>query len=72
MNQPWVYMCSPSRSPLPPPSPPDPSRSSQRMCVLNAQALTRLQKKIIHKKEAVNGFGLNGITENQQLAVCIS
>ena len=25
----WVYMCSPSRSPLPPPSPPDPSRSSQ-------------------------------------------
>ena len=29
MNQPWVYMCSPSRSPLPPPSPPDPSRSSQ-------------------------------------------
>ena len=23
------YMCSPSRSPLPPPSPPDPSRSSQ-------------------------------------------
>ena len=29
MKQPWVYMCSPSRSPLPPPSPPDPSRSSQ-------------------------------------------
>ena len=29
MNQPWVYMCSPSRSPLPPPSPPDPSGSSQ-------------------------------------------
>ena len=29
MRQPWVYMCSPSRSPLPPPSPPDPSRSSQ-------------------------------------------
>ena len=28
MKQPWVYMCSPSQSPLPPPSPPDPSRSS--------------------------------------------
>ena len=27
MNQPWIY--SPSRSPLPPPSPPDPSGSSQ-------------------------------------------
>ena len=29
MKQPWVYMCSPSWSPLPPPSPPAPSRSSQ-------------------------------------------
>ena len=29
MNQPWIYMCSPSRCPLPPPSPPDPSGSSQ-------------------------------------------
>ena len=29
MKQPWVYMCSTSRSPLPPPSPPAPSRSSQ-------------------------------------------
>ena len=29
MKQPWVYMCSPSRSPLPPPSPPAPSRSFQ-------------------------------------------
>ena len=27
MKQPWVYMSSPSRSPLPPPSPPAPSRS---------------------------------------------
>ena len=25
MNQPWIYMCSPSRSPLPPPSPSHPS-----------------------------------------------
>ena len=29
MNQPWIYMCSPSRFPLPPPSPPHPSGSSQ-------------------------------------------
>ena len=29
MKQPWVYMCSPSRSPFPPPSLPAPSRSSQ-------------------------------------------
>ena len=28
-NQPWFYMYSPSRSPLPPPSPLDPSGSSQ-------------------------------------------
>ena len=29
MKQPWVYMCSPSQSPFPPPSPPVPSRFSQ-------------------------------------------
>ena len=29
MNQPWVYMCSPSWIPLPPPSPSHPSGSSQ-------------------------------------------
>ena len=29
MNQPWIYKYSPSRSPLPPPSPPDYSGSSQ-------------------------------------------
>ena len=29
MNQPWICMCSPSRSPLPPPSPSHPSGSSQ-------------------------------------------
>ena len=29
MKQPRVYMCSPSQSPLPPPSPPIPSRLSQ-------------------------------------------
>ena len=29
MNQPWMYVCSPSWTPLPPPSPSHPSRSSQ-------------------------------------------
>ena len=29
MNQPWIYMCSPSWSPLPPPSSSHPSGSSQ-------------------------------------------
>ena len=29
MNQPWIYMCSPSWFPLPPPSPSHPSGSSQ-------------------------------------------
>ena len=29
LNQPWIYIYSPSWSPLPPPSPPDPSGSSQ-------------------------------------------
>ena len=29
MNQPWVYMCSPSWNPFPPPSPSHPSGSSQ-------------------------------------------
>ena len=29
MNQPWVYMCSPSWTPLPPPSPSHPSGSPQ-------------------------------------------
>ena len=29
MNQPWIYMCSPYWSPLPPPSPSDPSGSLQ-------------------------------------------
>ena len=29
MNQPWIYMCSPSQSPLPPPSLSQPSGSSQ-------------------------------------------
>ena len=31
MKQPWVYMCSPSRSPLPPPSPAAPPRFSNPM-----------------------------------------
>ena len=34
MNQPWIYMYSPTRSPLPPPSPSDPSASSQSSRIL--------------------------------------
>ena len=30
--KPWVYMCPPSRTPLPPPSPSHPSESSQKTC----------------------------------------
>ena len=33
MNQPWVYMCSPSWTPLSPPSPFHPSGSSQCTCL---------------------------------------
>ena len=42
MNQPWIYMYSPSQSPLPPPSLPDPCGSSQ--CYLQPHGLqhTRL------------------------------
>ena len=29
LNQPWIYMCSPSQSPIPRPSPSNPSGSSQ-------------------------------------------
>ena len=35
MNQPWVYMCSPSWTPLPPPSPSHPSGSSQGTILVN-------------------------------------
>ena len=35
MNQPWIYMYSPSRSPFPPPSPPNPSGSSQ--CIIQSE-----------------------------------
>ena len=34
MKQPWVYMCSPSRSPLPPPSPP-PSAPGPSTCLMH-------------------------------------
>ena len=44
MKQPWVYMCSPSRSPLPPPSPPAPSRSSQCKDV-NDNPICRTEKE---------------------------
>ena len=34
LNQPCIYMCSPSWTPVPSPSPSHPSGSSQRLCVL--------------------------------------
>ena len=51
MKQPWVYMCSPSRSPLPPPSPPAPSMSSQ---------CTR-SKRLSHASNLVICFTLDNI-----------
>ena len=40
MNQPWIYMCSPSWSPFPPPSPSHPSGSSQ--CTSRVQFWVKL------------------------------
>ena len=42
MNQPWVYMCSPSWDPLPPPSLSHPSGSSQYGCWCSDPALSTL------------------------------
>ena len=41
MNQPWVYTCSPSWHPLPPPSPTHPSGSSQ--CTGPEHPVSRIQ-----------------------------
>ena len=40
MNQPWIYMCSPSRSPLPPPSPSHPSGSFKKKKTISQVILT--------------------------------
>ena len=41
MNQPWVYMCSPSWTPVPPPSPSHPSGSSQ--CTSPERPVSRIE-----------------------------
>ena len=46
MNQPWIYMYSPSRSPLPPPSPPDPFGSSQCTSPMYRTDLWTLWEKV--------------------------
>ena len=59
MNQPWIYMCSPSRSPLPPPSPPDPSGSSQ--CTRPEQ------NRLLHSV----GEGEGGMFRENSIKTCI-
>ena len=50
MNQPWIYMCSPSQSPLPPSSPSHPSRSSQWERLLRVPWTARKSNKSILKE----------------------
>ena len=45
MNQPWVYMCSPSRSPLPPSSRSHPSGSSQ--CTSSEQPVSWIEPGLV-------------------------
>ena len=44
MNPPWVYMCSPSWTPLPAPSPPHPSGSSQ--CTSPGQSVSCIKPRL--------------------------
>ena len=45
MNPPWVYMCSPSWTPLPPPSPSHPSGSSQ--CTSPTHAVSCIEPRMV-------------------------
>ena len=54
MTQPWIYMCSPSRSPLPPPSPPAPIELSH-----NSSEKSQLGE---HKSVWYKVHGLSTIT----------
>ena len=59
MNQPWIYMCSPSRSLLPPPSPSHPSGPAQDRCMrqaLRAGALGRPNLLIFKGKDNPGGM----------------
>ena len=79
MNQPWIYMCSPSRSPLPPPSPSHPSGSSQctspehlsRASSLDWRSVTHLIKQTTFYWSTVNSvvqlIKLNSVNSEVQL-----
>ena len=45
MNPPWMYMCFPSLTPLPPPSPSHPSGSSQ--CTSPEQPVSRIEPGLV-------------------------
>ena len=59
LNPPWVYMCSPSWTPLPPPSPSHPSGSSQWFVI-----------KIISLYETLNALTLLWCYERDQVECC--
>ena len=59
MKQPWVYMCSPSQSPLPPPSLPDPSRSSWRRLLKVSFTAKRSNQSIL--KEINSEYSMEGL-----------
>ena len=59
LNPPWVYMCSPSWTPLPPPSPSHPSGSSQWFLI-----------KIISLYETLNALTLLWCYERDQVECC--
>ena len=56
MKQPRVYMCSPSQSPHPPPSPPIPSRFSQ--CT-RSEHLSHADPPFNHRNVSSHTLGLN-------------
>ena len=62
MNQPWSYMYSPSLSPLPPPSPPDSSGSSQ--CT---RPDTDVQNRLLDSV----GEGKGGMFRENSIETCI-
>ena len=64
MNQPWIYMCSPSQFPLQPPSPSHPSGSSQ--CLLEF-SLGKLSLQINLSKNVLNRV-LNLLTHEHRIS----
>ena len=71
MKQPWVYMCSPSRPPLPPPSPSAPPRFSQctrseRLSHVSNLGLTCFLRNLYAGQEATVRTGY-GTTDSFQI-----